>query len=159
MTQEQIKKIVDNINAKLDQVRSAIYQIEDVCDPEYYKGRSKYPVTAVVYTAFDVERQGIPGFQIQKVQYGGKKKMYLPELINDEMLIQVYGDGADPCSNDEVKTKLNLLGDKLHIMNFKVDNDKFTLSLLRLLALEGFTDKGNARIKSCEILYDSRNTN
>lgn len=155
MTQEQIIRIVDNINAMLDQARPAIRKFEDICDPEYYQGRAKYPVTALVYTAFNVEEQSIPGFRIQKVQYGGMKKMYLPELFNDEMMIQVFSDGANPCSTEEVKTKLNLLGNKLHIMIFKVDNDKYTLSNLQLLSLDGFTDKGNARIASRETLFEA----
>ena len=153
MTQEQIKQIVDSINAILNQARPAIRAIEDICDPEYYQGRAKYPVTALVYTAFNVEEQSIPGFRIQKVLYGGKNKMYLPELFNDDMMIQVFSDGANPCKTQEVKTKLKLLGDKLHLLIFKVDVDKLTLSYLQLWTLDGFTNIGNARVVFKETLY------
>lgn len=155
MTQEQINRIVENINIMLDQARPAIRSIEEICDPEYYQGRAKYPITAIVYTAFNVEDQNIPGLEIQKVLYGGKKKMYLPELFNDEMLIEVFSDGANPCSTDEVKTKLNLLGNRLHLMVFTVDKDEYTLSKLQLWSLDGLTDKGNARIINRETLYDA----
>ena len=153
MTREQIDWIVEKINAMLDQARPAIRSIEDICDSEYYQGRAKYPITALVYTAFNVEEQGIPGFQIQKVLYGGKKKMYLPELFNDEMMIEVFSDGANPCSTDEVKTKLRLLGPRFHLLIFSVDKDTYTLSNLQLWTLEGFTDKGYARVTNKESIY------
>ena len=154
MTQEQINQIVDSINAMLDRARPAILSIEDICDPGYYRGRAKYPITAIVYTAFNVEEQNIPGFHIQKVLYGGKKKMYLPELISDEMMIKVFSDGSNPCSTDEVKKKLRLLGTRLHLLIFSVDKEEYILSKLQLLSLDGFTNKGNARVTKRETLYE-----
>ena len=118
--------MVECINAMLDRAREAIFEIRDICDPEYYQGRDKYPITALVYTGFNVEEQNIPGFIIQKVLYGGKKKMYLPELFNDEILIEVFSDGANPCSTDEVKTKLKLFGSRLHLLIFSVDKNDYT---------------------------------
>ena len=126
MTQIQIEQMVECINAMLDRAREAIFEIRDICDPEYYQGRDKYPITALVYTGFNVEEQNIPGFIIQKVLYGGKKKMYLPELFNDEILIEVFSDGANPCSTDEVKTKLKLFGSRLHLLIFSVDKNDYT---------------------------------
>ena len=155
MTQIQIEQMVECINDMLDRAREAIFEIRDICDPEYYQGRDKYPITALVYTGFNVEEQNIPGFIIQKVLYGGKKKMYLPELFNDEILIEVFSDGANPCSTDEVKTKLKLFGSRLHLLIFSVDKNDYTLSKLQLWALNGFTEKGNAKVINRKTLYET----
>ena len=154
MTQEQIDQIVENINSILSQVRNPIRVIEDICDPDYYKGRNKYPITAIVYTAFNVEEQNIPGFEIQKVLYSSNR-LYLPELFNDQMIIEVFSDGSNPCTISQVKTKLSLYGERLHLLIFSVDRDNYTLSKLQLLYLNGFTDIGNAKVVRRETLYEA----
>ncbi len=52
--------------------------------------------------------------------------MYLPKIFNDEALIEVFSDGANPCSTDEVKTKLKLFGSRLHLLIFSVDKNDYT---------------------------------
>ena len=153
MTQRAIDQIVDNINAMLDCARERIHAIDEICDKEYLQGRGQYPITAIVYTAFNPEIQNVPGFEIQKVLYGGKKKMYLPELFSDKMLIEVFGDTAQPCTTDEVKTKLALMGDRFRLLIFSVDKKTYTLSELRLLSLDGFDEKGNAKVSKRDTLY------
>ena len=139
----------------LDCAREPIQAIEDMCDKEYLQGRGHYPITALVYTAFNPDVQNIPGFEIQKVLYGGKKKMYLPELFSDEMLIEVFGDTSQPCSTDEVKTKLILMGDRLKLLIFSIDRKAYILSKLQLLSLDGFDEKGNVRVSKKETLYEA----
>lgn len=155
MTQQQIDQIVENINGMLDLARERIQAVGEICDPEYLQGRGQYPITAIVYTAFNTEDQNIPGMAIQKVLYGGKKKMYLPELFNGEMMIEVFGDTSKPCTTDEVKAKLGLLGNRLKLLIFSVDKETYILSRLQLLSLDGFDEKGNARVSNREILYEA----
>ena len=154
MTQEQVSQIVININDMLDKARSNIQGIDEICDEQYLQGRSKYPITAIVYSAFNVEEQNIPGFTIQKVEYGGRKRMFLPELYNDGMLIEVFGDSAKPLTINEVKTKLRLLGDRLHLLIFSVDKEEYVLSKLQLWSLDGFNENGNVRVTNKENLYE-----
>lgn len=153
MTQDQINQIVKVINDKLKYAKPRIEALDEVCDEDYLLGRKTYPITAIVYSAFNTEEQPISGFEIQKVLYGGIRKLYLPELFNDEMMIEVFGDTSNPCSTDQVKKKLHLLGDRLHLLIFSINQEEFTLSKLQLLSLNGYDDKGNAKISDRKTLY------
>lgn len=153
MTQQQIDLIVENINAILNKAKEHILAFEEICDKDYLQGRVQYPITAIVYSAFDPESQNIPGFTIQKVLYGGIKKMFLPELFNDEIMIEVFGDTAKPWTTDEVKAKLSLMGEKFKLLTFSINKDTYTLSKLQLLSMDGFDDKGNANVSDRVTLY------
>ena len=151
MEREQINQIVFNINSKLKAIDEADHIIENTCDPDFLHGRKKYPVTAVVYSAFDEEKQNISGFQIQKVNYG--RGLFLPALDNGEMHIEVYGESAEPWKNTEVKTKFNSIGKKLHLLIFSLKENR--LSRLQLFSLDGFDEKGNVHVSRKEILWQS----
>ena len=81
--------------------------------------------------------------------------MYLPELFNGEMMIEVFGDTSKPCTTDEVKAKLELLGNRFKLLIFSVDKETYILSKLQLLSLDGFDEKGNARVSNRETLYEA----
>ncbi len=154
MTLAQINQIVKNIDEMLDKARDRIQAVDEICDAQYLQGRGQYPITAIVYTAFNEDEQNVPGFTIQKVKYGGKKKMYLPELFNDEMLIEVFGDTARPQTIEEVKTKMRLFGEKFRLLIFSIDKRSYVLTQLQLWKLE-FDAKGDARVTDKEVLYEA----
>lgn len=156
MTQDQINQIVKIINDMLKLAKDRVEALEELCDEDYLLGRKTYPITAIVYTAFSTEEQPVSGFEIQKVLYGGNRKLYLPELFNDEMLIEVFGDTSKPCTTEQVKTKLKLLGNRLHLLIFSVNQDYFTLSKLQLLSLNGYDDNGNAKVADRKTLYKNK---
>ena len=156
MTKQQIEIIVANINEMLNQAKDKVRALEELCDADYLLGRKAYPVTAIVYTAFNTENQNIPDFTVQKVQYGGKRKLFLPELFNDGTMIEVFGDSSKPLSTNEVKTKLRLMGDKLHLLIFSVDKEKYILTKLQLLSLSGFDEEtGDVLVNERETLYEA----
>ena len=152
VTKQQIDQIVDNINTVLDRARNHIYALEDLCDNDYLHGRGQYPITALVYTAFDVERQNIPGLMIQKVQYG-RNNLYLPELFNNEVYIEVYGDTSKPWTTDEVKMKFGLLGNRFHLLLFSIVKETYRLKKLQFLSFDGYDVRGNVHISKRETIY------
>ena len=153
MTGQQTDQIVDNINTMLNRARNYIYAIEDLCDNDYLHGRGQYTITALVYSAFDVERQNITGLMIQKVQYG-RKNMWLPELFNNEIYIDVYGDTSKPWTTDEVKMKYRFLGNRFHLLIFSIDRARYSLVKLQLLSFDGYDGKGNVHISRRETIYE-----
>lgn len=158
MTKEQIAQIACNINEILDRARPEIAAIRDMCDSDYICGREAYPLTALVYTAFNTDEQNIPGFVIQKVQYGGKKKLYLPELFCENCLIEVFGSTSDPCKDKAVKQKLRLLGDQFHLLIFTIDKTALNLTKLQIWSFDGFDAEGEIIIRQKETVYQIKMT-
>ena len=106
-----------------------------------------------MYSAFIPGEHTIENLEIQKVKYGEPKTLYLPELFDEEQMIEVFSDSARPCETKEVKTKLKLLNEKFKLLIFSVDKKTLTLRRLQLWTLQGFDTKGNALIKCKETVY------
>ena len=154
MTDQQINVIVESINTILEQAKFNILALEELCDKDYLHGRETYPITSLVYSAFNVQLQNIPGLWIQKVMYG-RKKLYLPELFNNEVYIEVFRDTAKPCSTEEVKMKYDLMRDRFRLLIFSVDTKIYRLKKLQLLSFDGFDQKGNVQISKRETIYEA----
>lgn len=153
MTEQQINQIVVNIDTVLSNARDCIRGLEELCDADYLQGREQYLITALVYTAFNVEEQNIPGLTIQKVLYGGKKKMYLPVLFNNETCIEVFGDTSKPWTTNEVRMKYELMGNRFNLLIFSVDREQYRLQKLQLLSFDSITNKGYAHISNRVTIY------
>lgn len=152
-TKEQINTMVNLIQNMLDKSRESFMTLDEICDKDYLKGRKKYPIAAVVYSAFNVETQNMPGFTIQKIQYG--RSRFMPEFYNDKAVIQMYSDKATPTSNKEVKQKIMACGPKFQIIEFTVD-DNYELQKLSLISfdkLKGSSDQ--VRISARNDLFQS----
>ncbi len=143
-SKEQVDAIVESINKMLEKTRESMQTIDQLCDKDYLKGREKYPISAIVYTGFDSEKQNIPGFIIQKIQYG--KGRFMPELYNRDAIIQFYSVTADPFGSNEVKNKIIANGNRFQIIQFEVTNDVYQLQSLVQLSFDGFTNKGRANV-------------
>ena len=131
LTSEQINAIVINISEMLNRARTYLEGLDALGDAEYMHGRSKYPLTGIVYSGFMPDHQNIPGMTIQKTMYG-QKNMYLPELLNDDIFIQLYNSANDVRNSEEVKRKYRLMGDKFRLLFFMIDETTRTLQELEL---------------------------
>lgn len=152
MRQDQIDQIVANINVMLDRTRGNIQAVDAVCDRDYLKGREVHLLTAIVYSGFDSAIQNIPDMTIQKTEYG-RSKLFMPELYNQDIWIQIYSSGADPCGSEEVKRKIIALGSRFHIIEFDVSSDDYQLKKLTLISFDGLTDKNRAKVLRKEGIY------
>jgi hypothetical protein len=150
-TDEQVNCMRTSIENMLDQTRDHMSAIDSVCDSEYLKGRSKYPITALVYSGFSVEEQNIPGFTIQKIQYG--KGRFMPELYNSDAVVQLYSDKADPYSVLEAINKYNAYGQRYQIIEVTVDDDTYQLDKLVQVTFDGITDKGRLKAQEKKVLF------
>ena len=150
-TEEQIENIRITIENMLDPGRGPFVELDRICDADYLKGREKYPISALVYTGFDMEQQNMPGFTIQKNQYG--RGRFMPELYNREAVIQLYSNTADPCGSNEVKGKIGAFGEQFQIIEFTVTDTTYDLDKLIQVSFNGFTDKGIAKIAKRRTIY------
>lgn len=138
-----IRATIENM---LNQGREHYVALDQVCDPDYLKGREKYPISALVYSGFDTEQQIIPGFTVQKIQYG--KGRFMPELYNREAVIQLYSDTSDPFGTKEVKSKIEAWGERFQIIQFTITKDTYQLEKLVQITFDGFTEKGRAKVQA-----------
>lgn len=156
LTDEQLNIIIESIEGMLDQVRIPAQRIDAICDPDYLKGRSKYPMSAVVYTGFDVENQNIPDLIIQKIQYG--RGRFMPELYNRDVVFQLYSDSADFCGTKELLNKIDAFGERLEVIQFHINRDTYLLEKLEQITFDGFNgnaEKRRARIAERRVLFES----
>ena len=152
MRQDQIDQIVTNISVMLDRTRGNMQAVDAVCDSDYLKGREVHSLTAIVYSGFDSAVQNIPDMTIQKTEYG-RSKLFMPELYNQDIWIQIYSPGADPYGSEEVKTKIAALGSRFHIIEFEISDDDYQLKKLTLISFDGLTDKKRAKVLRREEIY------
>lgn len=143
-TDDQINAIREAIEKMLDKTRDNLQELDTICNPDYLKGRAKYPLSAIVYTGFDPDQQILPGLTIQKIQYG--KGRFMPELYNSEVTVQLYSDTADFCENDEVKNKVDAFGERFEVIQFWIDRETYHLIRLEQISFDGFTDSGRVKI-------------
>ncbi len=151
LSEKQIQSICTVIKDILALARDSLTTLDEICDADYMKGRKKYPLSAVVYSGFDVEKQNIPELIIQKILYG--KGRYMPELYNSKVLIQIYSDTADFCNTLEVQNKIRAYGSKFEIIQFYINKQTYKLERLDQISFDGFTDKGRAKIGEKRIIY------
>lgn len=148
---EQIDIIRNLIENMLDLGRGPFAELDAICDADYLKGRENYPISALIYTGFDVERQNMPGFTIQKIQYG--KGRFMPELYNRDAIIQLYSSTSDPCGSQEVKNKVEANGGRFQIIEFTVSTNTYELDKLVQIAFNGLTERGRVKIGEQRTLY------
>lgn len=152
LTEEQKTTILTSINDMLDQAREYAQGLDAMCDPDYLKGRNKYPISAIVYTGFVPENQNIQGLTIQKVFYGKGRAM--PELYNRNVTIQLYSDTADFCGNVEVKNKIDAYGSRFEVLQFSINQDTYQLEKLEQISFDGLTDAGRAKMYERRVIYE-----
>lgn len=153
-SKEQIEAIKSTIEIMLEKAREHISALDDICDEDYLKGRSRYPISAIVYSGFDIEKKVIPGFTIQKIQYG--KGRFMPELYNSKVVVQLYGETSDFCNTEEVRNKIRAWGARYQIIQFTIDKESYSLEKLEQITFKGINRNNNRAIKNNNVvLYDA----
>ena len=143
-TEGQIRSIKEAIEGKLGMARENLMALDSICDEDYLKGRGKYPLSAIVYSAFNLDDQSVPGLIVQKIQYG--KGRFMPELYNKDVVIQLYSDTAHFLENNEVKNKINAFGTRFEVIRFWINKDTYELDRLQQITFSGIIDEKCAKI-------------
>ena len=138
LNEEQLNIIIISIQGMLDQARVPAQILDAICDPDYLKGRAKYPLSAIVYSGFDVENQSIPDITIQKIQYG--RGRFMPELYSKDVVFQIYN-------------KIKAFGDRFEVLLFQINRDTYILEKLEQISFDGFTDTERAKVAKRKVLY------
>lgn len=154
-TEEQQNTILTSINNMLDQAREYTQGLDSMCDPDYLKGRGKYPISAIVYSGFVPDNQNIPGLNIQKIWYGrhGKSRS-MPELYNRDVIIQFYSNTAGFSGSDEVINKIDAFGCRFEVIQFTVNQDTYQLEKLEQISFDGLTNARRAKVAERKILFE-----
>lgn len=152
-TEEQLNAILTSINIMLERAREYVQGLDEMCDPDYLKGRGQYPISAIVYTGFRPENQNIPNLTIQKVFYG--KGLAMPELYNRDVTLQLYSNTSGFRGNDEVKSKIDAYGSRYEVLQFTVNQNTYQLEKLEQISFDGLTEAGRAKTDESRILFSA----
>lgn len=57
LSEAQIQSIYTAIEKMLKLARKSLTKLDEICDADYLKGRGKYPLSAIAYSGFNVEKQ------------------------------------------------------------------------------------------------------
>ncbi len=77
----------------------------------------------------------------------------MPELYNANCLIQMYNISANPYITDEVRNKIELLGDRFFIIIFSVNKSEHRIESLQLVSFAGIDTNNNVIIANKETIY------
>ncbi len=150
-SEEQIRYICDVFDKMLALGREHFFEMDKLCDADYLKGRIKYPISALVYSGFDLEHQNMPDFEIRKTKYGKGRAM--PEFINSDAIVQLYSNTANPYKTEEVKSKIKQYGDSFHIIEYEVSDDSYELKSLILVSFDGIDEDGRVKVGKRQVLF------
>lgn len=95
ITDSQVKEIVDTILKACLKYRAFDKQYKNVFYEPYTTMRKKTSVTSAVISAFSPMYCHINGFTSQDIYYGLHGRLAQPELISNNVVLQIYSDGSD----------------------------------------------------------------
>lgn len=132
------------MSSVLTRKRGSLQAINEDNDPDYARGRTEQEITKIIYNAFRQENQDIAGLTIMKRSYG--HNMALPELHVEREVYQIYNHTAEPYNTEEIKLRVEELGELFHTLELTVTDDTYELKKLEIVSFNGFTEKGRAKI-------------
>lgn len=95
MTISQIQEIVRTISTACIRYRAFDEKFQELFYTPYTTMRKKGAVTSAVLSAFSPEQCQIVGFTSQDIYYGLNEKLAQPELVSDNVVLQIYSNGSD----------------------------------------------------------------
>lgn len=95
MTNSQIQEIVTTISNACIRYRTFDKQFKDLFYVPYTTMRKKASVTSAVLSAFSPTHCHIIGFTSQDIYYGLHDQLAQPELMSDNVILQIYSNGSD----------------------------------------------------------------
>lgn len=95
ISDSQVNEIIKIISNACTKYRAYDKKFKNLFYEPYTTMRKKYTVTSAVISAFSPKFCNIDGFTSRDIRYGLHNAMAQPELVSQNVILQIYSNGSD----------------------------------------------------------------